>query len=106
MEIWIKPGIYSGEELVPEVVCCGEALIEGQDYELYKAFDDDVFKEQGEYFVLLKGKGKYTGELNTTFNIVKSEDYASKLIEILEEYIEKAQTIIDNLSGDASAKEV
>ena len=103
---WIKPGIYSGEELVPEVVCCGEALIEGQDYELYKAFDDDVFKEQGEYFVLLKGKGKYTGELNTTFNIVKSEDYASKLIEILEEYIEKAQTIIDNLSDDASAKEV
>ena len=66
----IKPGIYTGEELVPELVYDGQTLRPGVDYILDKervwnedthTLDKPVFIEPGDYKVTLYGKGRFIG---------------------------------------------
>ena len=98
----IKPGIYTGEELIPELVYQGEILKEGIDYLLekdgYYDFDQDKmiypdFIEPGEYGVYLMGKGRFrANNIQKTFHIILPEDVASQAVEDAREALEEAQS--------------
>lgn len=60
---------YDGEEHVVEVsvILNGQILISGTDYEVY---GDCVVTEIGEYKVVIKGRGLYSGKVEVTFHVI------------------------------------
>ena len=96
----IKPGIQDEEgedakELVPEVTYDGVALRNGIDYELEPLDDNTVLKDLGDYEVILKGKGKFTGLSLETFSIIRSEATAQHYIKEARETLKEAQENFD-----------
>ena len=82
----VKPAQYTGEVLTPEVVYRGETLTEGKDYTWDFMYVEEgtprpELKETGEYELLLKGIGDYTGYSADIFYIVLEEDLAETLLE-------------------------
>ena len=108
----IKPGIYTGETLEPEVIYLGETLVKGVDYEYTKIWDESTpepqFIEPGEYQIQLvakEGSEKVAGIGETTFFIVRSEEAVQALIDEAERDLEAAQTEMQAAieSGDQQA---
>ena len=67
----IPDQVYTGEEIEPEIVVkdSGKVLTEGEDYEV--SYTDNTVA--GTATVTVNGKGNYTGEMETTFEIVEKD---------------------------------
>ena len=111
----LKPGIYTGEELAPEIVYQGETLQAGVDYILQKesvydpeaGFVDPEFIEPGDYNVYLTGKGLFKGkDVLKTFRIVLPEEAAASAVEEARTAVEEAQKALNELGPDASDEDV
>ena len=106
----IKPAIYTGEELEPELVYRGQTLRPGVDYiwEKDKVYDPDTdhygqpeFIEPGDYKITLYGKGLFIGrKYEAIFHIISSEDAAQALIEEAESKLKEAQNAFANIDTD------
>lgn len=67
---------YTGDKLMPsfEVRCDGAILLEGIDYEISSWGDNiNVTSERNKSYVIIKGKGLYTGTKKAFFNILPAE---------------------------------
>ena len=103
---WAKPGIYNGEKLTPEIICLGKKLIEGVDYDIYNISDEDNLTDPGDYMMLIKGKGKYNGYSAVEFKIVNPQEEVTAMVEILQEYVEKAQKDIAEILESGNMKNI
>ena len=109
----IKPAIYTGEELQPELVYQGQTLQPGVDYILEKertwnqdtqTYGEPAFIEPGDYMVALYGKGPFTGrKYEAIFSIVRSEEAAQELIDQAQTNLQKAQAAFANLDPNDQA---
>ena len=98
----VKPAIYTGEELEPEVAYLGDTLRPGIDYICEKervwneethTLDVPAFIEPGDYKVALYGKGHYTGrKYDAVFSIVRGEEAAQALVDQAKSELSAAQT--------------
>lgn len=71
-EITLADIIYDGEEhlVEPQVVLNGRTLAEGEEYDLY---GDCIVKEQGEYKIVVRGTGLYSGEKEVVFHVKEGD---------------------------------
>ena len=112
----IKPGIYTGEELVPEVVYQGRTLKADVDYILSVNghYDWDAghmvypeLIEPGDYLVCLDGINRYYGESrDIKFSIVLPEEEAERLVEAAKEDLAAAQKAVSELTAESSMADV
>lgn len=70
----VEPAYYNGTELSPRITYNGTVLTEGVDYKLFKMTDDVIFREVGEYFVMLQGIGNFTGSTFKTYTILPGKE--------------------------------
>ena len=106
----VKPAIYTGDPVTPEVVYRGATLEEGTDYTI-RISDEDwneldgPVTEPGLYHVTLLGKGSYYRETIKDFQVVYSEAVAEALVAQAENEYAEAKDAMDEAvaSGDAEA---
>ena len=102
----IRPSVYTGQKLTPELVYLGETLQDGTDYtwELESAEDKELI-EPDEYYLLVAGKGRFTGIDLKTFYIVKEESAAQVLVDQAQSEYDAAVATMDEAvtSGDSSS---
>ena len=107
----IKTGIYNnGEAVSPEVIYNGQVLQEGKDY-TWQLYNDPIgalspqLKECGEYSLLLKGQGKFTGYAEKTFLIVRAEEAAQDAVDAAQAELTAAVEAVEaaKASGDKDA---
>ena len=89
-KVSVRPAVYTGEELVPEIYYLGETLREYVDYVWYKNeyYDPDKgtyvaqdFIEPGTYNINIFGKGRFQGMFyDAVFTIAEDEATAQTLI--------------------------
>ena len=98
----MKPGIYTGNKLAPEVVYHSKTLEEGVDYtwQIYKISEEEPdpdLSQVGHYRLLLKGTGRFTGLAVRSFDIVLSEDSAYQKVYEAEQKVREAQEALEAL---------
>ena len=108
----IKPGIRTGEELVPELVYRGKTLRPGIDYILEKEkiwneethmLEEPAFVEPGDYNVALYGKGPFTGRIyDVIFRIVPEDEAVQTFIDEAQANLKDAQDDFASLDPDDS----
>ena len=112
----IKPGIYTGEELTPEVVYQGRTLQAGVDYILTVNghYDWDAghmvtpkLIEPGDYLVCMDGINRFNGEArDIKFSIVLPEEEAEHQVEEAKTALAEAQALVAGLTGESSMDDV
>ena len=94
----VRPVVYTGENFTPEVIYQGEILQDGTDY-TWESIDPEhpgtEFSEVGEYPLLLKGMGRFTGLALKTFYIVMDENAAEALVAQAEDEYAEAKAAMD-----------
>ena len=107
----VTPARYSGEEVIPQVTYGGRVLKEGKDYTLIKLYNEaadpePVFKEPGEYKIMLFGEGDYRGYKEKDFYIIPPEEKLNRMLKNAEEDVDEAQVKVDLLSDSDSPEEI
>ena len=112
----VKPGIYTGKELTPEVIYQGRTLRAGVDYILtvngHYDFDTGQMVtpkliEPGDYLVSLDGINRFYGEArDVRFSIVLPEEEAEHLVEEAKAVLAEAQAAVAGLTGESSMDDV
>ncbi|MBQ3281150.1 MAG: hypothetical protein IJH41_01965 [Eubacterium sp.] len=105
----VKPGIYNGEEHRPELVYHGETLKEGVDYtwefsRVPEGEPEPKLIDVGSYWLLFKGKGRFSGNALRSYSIILSEKEASMLVYQAEEEVRRAQEAVQALIDSGSTE--
>lgn len=101
----VRPGIYTGQKLSPELVYHDEILEEGKDYtwEFYglpEGQPEPDMTSVGNYRLQFKGQGRFTGLAVRQFSIILSENVASEMVYAAQEDVRKATEALEIAVND------